>query len=129
MEEQQEKNERPVFKTIEKYEKTYGTRNFIEVALKETETEGGTGNVFFSISKGFITQNNMRKYKNSLGFSASEDVHAFLIDSLQKLIKKYKELPKKEGTAPAAKKEVEEKKEPVKEEKAEKKTEKKAKKE
>ncbi|VVB74910.1 Uncharacterised protein [Candidatus Tiddalikarchaeum anstoanum] len=102
MVEQEIKNERPVFKTIEKFEKTYGTRNFIEVALKETEGVGG--NTFFSISKGFITQNNMRKYKNSLGFSANEDIHTFLVDSLNKLIKKYKELPKKES-APAEKKE------------------------
>jgi hypothetical protein len=118
MEENEERNERPVFKTIEKFEKTYGTRNFIEVALKETE--GGTGNVFFSISKGFITQNNMRKYKNSLGFSASEDVNTFLIDSLQKLNEKYKKLPKKEGEKVEKKEEKAEK--PEKAEKKEKKS-------
>jgi hypothetical protein len=87
-----DRREKPVFKTIESFEQNYGTRNFIEVALKETN-DGE--NVFFSISKGFIGQNDVKRYKKSLGFAASEELQNFLIDSFNKLLKTFKKLPKK----------------------------------
>lgn len=86
-----ENNEKPVFKTIESFEKPYGTRNFIEIALKETN---GGENVFFSISKGFTAQNDVKRYKKSLGFSASEDLQKFIVDSFTKLLKTYKKVPR-----------------------------------
>ncbi len=93
MEEANEKNgAKPMFKTIKSVEKEYGSRNFIEVALKETN-DGE--NVFFSISKGFKTQNDMKRYKNSLGFAASEELQQFLVDSFKELSEAYKALPKK----------------------------------
>jgi hypothetical protein len=102
MEEANEKNgAKPMFKTIKSVEKEYGSRNFIEVALKETN-DGE--NVFFSISKGFKTQNDMKRYKNSLGFAASEELQQFLVDAFKELSEAYKALPKKapakEETAP-----------------------------
>ncbi len=93
MEEANEKNgAKPMFKTIKSVEKEYGSRNFIEVALKETN-DGE--NVFFSISKGFKTQNDMKRYKNSLGFAASEELQQFLVDAFKELSEAYKALPKK----------------------------------
>lgn len=106
----EEHRERPVFKTIEKFEKNYGTRNFIEVALKETE---GGENVFFSISKGFMGKTGEKRYKKSLGFAASEEIQSFMIESLGKLLEKFKTLPKVE------KKEEEKSEEPKIEEKTE----------
>lgn len=100
-----ENGQRPVFKTIESFEKPYGTRNFIEVALKETN-DGE--NVFFSISKGFTGQNDVKRYKKSLGFAASEELQTFLLEAFTKLLKTYQKLPKK--AAAAAKEETTEKK-------------------
>ncbi|MBN1923141.1 MAG: hypothetical protein JW791_00050 [Nanoarchaeota archaeon] len=100
---EEQQNERPVFKTIKSFEKTYGTRNFIEVALKNTN-EGE--NIFFSISKGFTSQNGVKRYKKSLGFAASQELQEFLVDALSKLLEEYKKLPnkpedKKAAAAPA----------------------------
>jgi hypothetical protein len=91
-ENEQKEGQKPMFKTIKSLEKEYGTRNFIEVALKETNDNE---NVFFSISKGFKTQNNMKRYKNSLGFAASEELQQFLVDAFKELIEAYKAMPKK----------------------------------
>ncbi len=96
-------NDRPVFKTIKSFEKTYGMRNFIEVALKETN-EGE--NVFFSISKGFTGQNGMKRYKKSLGFAASKELQEFLIDALTKLLSEFDKLPKKPAEKPTPAAEV-----------------------
>ncbi|MFA5304005.1 MAG: hypothetical protein WC393_05745 [Candidatus Nanoarchaeia archaeon] len=97
MDENGQQGQKPMFKTIKSMEKEYGTRNFIEVALKETND---SENVFFSISKGFKTQNDMKRYKNSLGFAASEELQQFLVDAFKELIEAYKALPKKQS-APA----------------------------
>ena len=88
-----EQGQKPLFKTIKSLEKEYGTRNFIEVALKETND---FENVFFSISKGFKTQNGVKRYKNSLGFAASEELQQFLVDAFKELVDAYKSIPKKE---------------------------------
>ena len=93
MDENEQKGQKPMFKTIKSLEKEYGTRNFIEVALKETNDNE---NVFFSISKGFKTQNDMKRYKNSLGFAASEELQQFLVDAFKELMEAYKALPKKQ---------------------------------
>jgi len=92
MDENGQQGQKPMFKTIKSMEKEYGTRNFIEVALKETND---SENVFFSISKGFKTQNDMKRYKNSLGFAASEELQQFLVDAFKELIEAYKAMPKK----------------------------------
>ncbi|MDD4352837.1 MAG: hypothetical protein PHN56_00105 [Candidatus Nanoarchaeia archaeon] len=92
MDENEQKGQKPMFKTIKSLEKEYGTRNFIEVALKETNDNE---NVFFSISKGFKTQNDMKRYKNSLGFAASEELQQFLVDAFKELAEAYKAMPKK----------------------------------
>jgi hypothetical protein len=100
--EQREQGQKPMFKTIKSLEKEYGTRNFIEVALKETNDNE---NVFFSISKGFKTQNDMKRYKNSLGFAASEELQQFLVDAFKELMIAYKAMPKKPKASEEAKKE------------------------
>jgi hypothetical protein len=93
MNENEQQGQKPMFRTIKSMEKGYGTRNFIEVALKETND---SENVFFSISKGFKTQNDMKRYKNSLGFAASEELQQFLVDSFKELMVAFKAMPKKQ---------------------------------
>lgn len=88
---EEKKRKKPIFTTIKKFEKEYGSRNFVEVALKETNNGE---NVFFSISKGFITHDDVKRYKRSLGFAASEEMNNFLVDSLTKLGEEFKNLPK-----------------------------------
>lgn len=68
------------------FEKKYGEeeKNFIEVALKEAKTEEGS-NVFFSIAKGYYDREGNKKYKNSLGFNASEELKKFVIESFSQL--------------------------------------------
>ena len=68
------------FKTLKAFEKKYGTKNFIEVALKETE-----GNKFFNIAKGFYDRGGNKRYKVSIGFAADDEMKNFVIDSFQKL--------------------------------------------
>ena len=100
----EEKKQQPVFRTIVSFEKTYGTRNFIEVALKETE-QVDVRTTFFSISKGFTNQQGIKRYKNSLGVEANAEMADFLIDAFQKLKKKATELPAKEPAKEKKKKE------------------------
>lgn len=87
-----EEKPKPVFKTIEALEKEYGSRNFIELALKETENvENKT--TFFSISKGYTNKQGIKRYKNSLGVEASEEMADFFKESFEKLKEKFSELP------------------------------------
>ncbi len=77
-----ERRETPHFKTLKSFEQKYGTRNFLEIALKTTEDEA---NQFISISKGFYDRDGRKRYKRSLGFSVSDEMKKFVIDSLKKI--------------------------------------------
>jgi hypothetical protein len=68
------------FKTLKSFEKKYGTKNFIEVALKETE-----GNKFFNVAKGFYDRAGSKRYKVSIGFTADDEMKSFVVDSFQNL--------------------------------------------
>ena len=72
----------PEFETLKSFEKKYGTRNFIEIALKKT---GDDENKFVSISKGFYDREGRKRYKRSLGFAVSEEMTDFVIKSMQEL--------------------------------------------
>lgn len=98
---------KPTFTTLNSFSINYGTRNFIEVALKATEG----GEHFVSFSKGYTDQGGNKRYKRSLGFQVDDKVIEFLIDKLT-------EIKKEAGKAP--KKEKKEEKEEKKEEKPEK---------
>ena len=73
--------EKPSFQTIKSFAVDFGTRNFIELALKQT-SEGGQ---FISISKGFTDQAGNKRYKRSLGFAVNDKVISFLVDKLGEL--------------------------------------------
>jgi len=78
--------ENPEFKTIKSYSINYGTRNFIEVALKEA-IEGDEVNKFISISKGYTDREDNKRYKRSLGFKVDEAVIEFFIKTFPELKK------------------------------------------
>jgi hypothetical protein len=75
---------KPEFKTLKSYSADFGTRNFIEIALKEAK-EGDKANKFVSISKGYTDEEGRKHYKRSLGFSIDSEIIDFLIKKLPEL--------------------------------------------
>ncbi len=76
--------EKPEFKTLKSYSVDFGTRNFIELALKEAK-EGDETNRFISISKGYTDQQGNKRYKRSLGFAVNEEVIDFFIKTFPEI--------------------------------------------
>ena len=74
-------NEKPNFKTVKSFEQKYGARNFLEVALKELDD----GTQIITVSKGFMDNNGNKRYRRSLGFTASDEMKKFIADSVEKL--------------------------------------------
>ncbi len=70
------------FETIEMKEIKFGKNKFLEVARKKAITAEGE-NEFISISKGFITPSGQKRFRNSLGFPAEEEIKNGLIEALQ----------------------------------------------
>jgi len=96
--------DKPEFNTLKSYSVEFGTRNFIELALKEAR-EGDEANVFVSISKGYTDQEGRKHYKRSLGFAVDDSVIDFFIKSFPELKKEAAKVKK------PAKKEAKEEKE------------------
>ncbi len=74
-------NAKPDFKTVKKFEKDYGSRNFLEIALKKLDD----GSEIITFSKGFKDQQGNRRYRRSLGVAASEDMKSFIEDAIKNL--------------------------------------------
>lgn len=72
--------EKQEYKTIASEEKKYGTKNFIEIAIKEID-----GNKFYNIAKGYYNKDGTKVYKTSIGFPHTEEMKDFVADSLKKL--------------------------------------------
>ena len=70
------------FETLESKEITFGKNKFIEVARKKAKTETGE-NEFISISRGFMTPEGQKRFKNALGFPAEKELVESLINALQ----------------------------------------------
>lgn len=70
------------FETLKTNEIKFGNNKFLEVARKIARTEEG-GNEFISISKGYITPNDQKRFKNALGFPADQEILNGLIEALQ----------------------------------------------
>ncbi len=98
--------EKPEFKTLKSYTIDYGTRNFIELALKEA-AEGEEANTFISISKGYTDKGGKKHYKRSLGFEVDEKVIDFFVKNFPEMKKELDKAPKpkKEKKAKEEKKE------------------------
>ena len=70
------------FETKKVEEITFGNNKFLEVALKSAKSENGETE-FVSISKGFITTQGQKRFKNALGFPAETEIRDKLVTALQ----------------------------------------------
>ena len=59
------------FEALKTEEIKFGRNNFLEIARKKAVTEEGE-NEFVSISRGFYTQDNQKRFRNSIAFPPSE---------------------------------------------------------
>ncbi|MBN1390049.1 MAG: hypothetical protein JXA22_05345 [Candidatus Thermoplasmatota archaeon] len=62
------------FETIEFKNVPFGKNNFIEVARKRAVLGNGGQSEFISISRGYFTTNDEKRYKNSVTIPLDEDV-------------------------------------------------------
>ena len=69
------------FETVEAKEVKFGTNKFLEIARKKAKTEEGETEII-SISKGFVTQDGKKRFKNALGFPADKDILDQLVEAL-----------------------------------------------
>ena len=70
------------FETKNVKEVKFGNNKFLEVALKVAKTEN-VDSEFVSVSKGFITNEGQKRFKNALGFPAEKDLRDKLVEALQ----------------------------------------------
>ncbi|MBU3904653.1 MAG: hypothetical protein KJ906_00695 [Nanoarchaeota archaeon] len=73
------------FETKNVKEIKFGNNKFLEVALKVAKTENGDSE-FVSVSKGFITNEGQKRFKNALGFPAEKDLRDQLVAALQEIM-------------------------------------------
>ena len=57
---------------------------FIEVARKTAKTDEGE-NEFISISKGFVTPQDQKRFKTALGFPAEQEIIDGLVEALKSI--------------------------------------------
>ncbi|MGA1873194.1 MAG: hypothetical protein ACMUHY_05935 [Thermoplasmatota archaeon] len=62
------------FETIEFKNIPFGKNNFIEVARKRAVLGNGGQSEFISISRGYFTNNDEKRYKNSVTIPLDEEV-------------------------------------------------------
>ncbi|MGA1793301.1 MAG: hypothetical protein ACMUHM_05075 [Thermoplasmatota archaeon] len=62
------------FETIEFKNIPFGKNNFIEVARKRAVLGNGGQSEFISISRGYFTNNDEKRYKNSVTIPLDDDV-------------------------------------------------------
>jgi hypothetical protein len=72
------------FETITTKEIKFGKNKFLEVARKKAVSPEGE-NEFISISRGFMTPNGDKRFKNALGFPAEKDIVDQLVAALQEI--------------------------------------------
>jgi len=73
------------FETKNVKEVKFGNNKFLEIALKIAKCENGESE-FVSISKGFITQEGQKRFKNALGFPAEGEIRDSLVAALQEIM-------------------------------------------
>ena len=73
------------FETKNVKEIKFGNNKFLEVALKTAKSENGESE-FVSISKGFITNEGQKRFKNALGFPAESEIRDQLVEALKEIM-------------------------------------------
>jgi hypothetical protein len=72
------------FETVNAKEISFGKNKFLEIARKKARTEEGESEII-TISKGFVAPTGQKRFKNALGFEASDEVRNELIKALQEI--------------------------------------------
>ena len=70
------------FETIKSVDVKFGNNDFIEVGKKKVISEDGE-NTFFSLSRGFFTQDGEKRYKRNFSIPDNQDVLKRIIEALQ----------------------------------------------
>ena len=65
--------EKVEYKTLKSEDVKFGKNNFIEIARKKAVTEDGEAE-FISISRGFVSMDGQKRYKQSVTLPNSKDV-------------------------------------------------------
>lgn len=73
------------FETIKSEEIKFGNNNFLEIARKKAVPKEGEGTEFISISRGFFTPENEKRFKKSIAFPTDEALVKSLVDALKKV--------------------------------------------
>ena len=73
------------FETVESTEVKFGNNNFIEVGKKKAVTEEGE-NEFISLSRGFFTPDDQKRYKKNFALPNDAEVLKQIIEALQNLM-------------------------------------------
>jgi len=78
------------FETIKSEEIKFGTRNFLEIARKkaisETPEGGSQENEFISISRGFFTPDNQKRFRSSIAVPPDKDVVNSIATAIKKML-------------------------------------------
>jgi len=72
------------FETVNAKEIPFGNNKFLEIARKKAKTEDGETEII-TISKGFMDPSGQKRFKNALGFEASDEVKNGLIEALREI--------------------------------------------
>jgi len=72
------------FEIINAKEIQFGNNKFLEIARKRAKTEQGESEII-TISKGFTSPEGGKRFKNALGFEASEETKQAIIEALQEI--------------------------------------------
>ena len=70
------------FETIKSVDVKFGNNDFIEVGKKKVISEDGE-NTFFSLSRGFFTQDGEKRYKRNFSIPDNQEVLKRIIEALQ----------------------------------------------
>ncbi len=74
------------FETLESKDVKLGGNNFLEIAHKKAITSEGE-NEFISLSRGFVTRENEKRFKRSIAIPYSKDVVKEVVDALKEIVK------------------------------------------
>ena len=85
------------FETINSEDVKFGNNNFIEVSVKKAISEEGE-NVFFSLSRGFFTQEGEKRYKKNFSLPHDGETLKAVLSALKTF---EKETPVQESAASA----------------------------
>ncbi|MEM5777192.1 MAG: hypothetical protein QXJ06_01980 [Candidatus Aenigmatarchaeota archaeon] len=73
------------YKTIKSQDVGFGKNNFIEIARKKAVTQDGETE-FISVSRGFVSNNGQRRYKQSVTIPNSKEIVEAVIKAMKELL-------------------------------------------